>query len=218
MKINNNNNNPLGSVSRPSVAVATKTKVSPLTSNAGRDIANKMEIEVGNVRYFQSYDSVIVKVANGDVELDHDTWDYSRTTSKHRNQFLGENTKTVQAKVKSGEYKLVDLNNGSAPTVESMISANGNTVPNQYIIKLNGEETFQSYQTIIARTDNGQIILDGEVSASGQVNLKATEYSRTTNRYLYDFLRGHFFGADVNKEWVKAKIADGTLGVADLNK
>ena len=37
-------------------------------------------------------------------------WNYSVTTSKYRNQFLNETTKETQAKINSGEYKLVDLN------------------------------------------------------------------------------------------------------------
>lgn len=64
---------------------------------------------------FQSYDSVIVKCvwwANGDIdtELDETYWNYSKTTSKYRAQFLGESTKETQAKIDSGEYKLVNLN------------------------------------------------------------------------------------------------------------
>ena len=44
------------------------------------------------------------------VELDRDKWDYSKTTGKYRNQFLGETKKETQAKIDSGEYILTDLN------------------------------------------------------------------------------------------------------------
>ena len=54
-------------------------------------------------RFFQSYGSVIVKIHNGQVTLGKD-WNYSPTTSKYRNQFLGETTKETQAKLDSGEY------------------------------------------------------------------------------------------------------------------
>ncbi len=63
---------------------------------------------------FQSCDSVIaVRTIWPDetrIELDAKTWDYSRTTSKYRNIFLGETTKETAAKIKSGEYILTDLN------------------------------------------------------------------------------------------------------------
>ena len=63
---------------------------------------------------FQSYDSVIaVKTTWEDsvkVELDAEKWDYSKTTGKYRNQFLGESKKETEAKIKAGEYVLVNLN------------------------------------------------------------------------------------------------------------
>ena len=65
---------------------------------------------------FQSYDSIIAVKINMDNEkdyimLDKTYWDYSRTTGKYRNQFLGEDIKTTRKKIKSGEYRLADLNN-----------------------------------------------------------------------------------------------------------
>jgi len=60
--------------------------------------------------YFQSYNSIIVKRYKGIVYLDKTYWNYSRTTSKYRNIFLGETTKETQAKINSGEYVLTDLN------------------------------------------------------------------------------------------------------------
>ena len=60
---------------------------------------------------FQSYSSIIVyKTFDGDVYLDEHFWNYSRTTSKYRNIFLGENTADTRKKIKSGEYKLINLN------------------------------------------------------------------------------------------------------------
>jgi hypothetical protein len=42
--------------------------------------------------------------------IDKNKWDYSTTTGKYRNQFLGETKKETQAKIDSGEYILTDLN------------------------------------------------------------------------------------------------------------
>jgi hypothetical protein len=60
--------------------------------------------------FFQSYDSIIVKKSAGKVYLDSYYWNYSKTTSKHRNIFLNETTKQTIAKINSGEYILTNLN------------------------------------------------------------------------------------------------------------
>lgn len=63
---------------------------------------------------FQSYDSVIaVRTVWEDkttIELDDSKWNYSRTTGKYRNLFLGEDKKETEKKIKSGEYLLTSLN------------------------------------------------------------------------------------------------------------
>ena len=63
---------------------------------------------------FQSYASVIaVKTEwndRTDIKLDELYWDYSKTTGKYRNLFLGEGRKETEAKIKSGEYTLINLN------------------------------------------------------------------------------------------------------------
>ena len=77
----------------------------------GRPIANQFIISTDDVVYFQSYRSVIAKKElNGTITLDRDYWDYSVTTGKYRNQFLSEDKKTTEKKIKSGEYKLDSLN------------------------------------------------------------------------------------------------------------
>ena len=92
-------------------------KVENMRSSNGNKIADQFVItdhdrQTGNiVRYFQSYNSVIAEVRHdGETLLDTYTWDYSVTTSKYRNQFLGESKKETQAKIDSGEYLLADLN------------------------------------------------------------------------------------------------------------
>ena len=98
-------------------------KVQNMTSNSGKAIPNQFIISdegrgaLGNFdkrEVFQSYDSIIAirtywpdKVK---TELDENYWDYSVVTGKYRNQFLGESKKETEAKIKSGEYKLVNLN------------------------------------------------------------------------------------------------------------
>ena len=92
-------------------------KVRNLLSNKGIPVANQFELYNQKHNYFQSYSSTIVHIdytyAPCRVELDEKYWNYSRTTSKYRNIFLGENTKETQAKINSGEYTLTNLNEGA---------------------------------------------------------------------------------------------------------
>jgi len=53
----------------------------------------------------------IIQTDKGLVFQSYNT-DYSVTTGKYRNQFLGETKKETEAKIKSGEYILTDLNGG----------------------------------------------------------------------------------------------------------
>jgi len=89
-------------------------KVRNITSNNGNKIANQFEImdNENNIIYFQSYKSIIVKhdMNLNQVYLDSYFWDYSTTTSKYRNIFLGEKKKETQKKIKEGVYILTNLN------------------------------------------------------------------------------------------------------------
>lgn len=87
-------------------------KIANMIGHSGNEVKNQFVVELDNgERYFQSYDSVIVKVLpGGEILLDNTYWDYSTTTGKYRNLFLGETKKETKRKIESGEYKLTDLN------------------------------------------------------------------------------------------------------------
>jgi len=98
-------------------------KIENMKSSRGNKVPNQVVITdnkwdnnvAWHVETFQSYNSVIAtKETNGlagtKVTLDSHYWDYSVTTVKYRNQFLGETKKETEAKIKSGEYKLSNLN------------------------------------------------------------------------------------------------------------
>lgn len=70
-------------------------------------VVNQFKITTDSAVYFQSYDSIIAIIVkhNGSVVLGPN-WKYSRTTSKYRNMFLNEDTKTTQKKLDNGEYLL----------------------------------------------------------------------------------------------------------------
>jgi hypothetical protein len=91
-------------------------KVKNMRSNNGNKIANQFIITDNDKEIFQSYDSVIaIKVRSCEsnklfIFLDEYYWDYSRTTGKYRNQFLGEGITETRKKIETGEYILKDLN------------------------------------------------------------------------------------------------------------
>nr|BAR15542.1 hypothetical protein [uncultured Mediterranean phage uvMED] len=89
-------------------------KVENITSNSGNKISNQFIItDDQNNKYFQSCNSIIVKIDGyyrDKIYLDQKYWNYSNTTGKYRNIFLGETIKDTKAKIKSGEYILTDLN------------------------------------------------------------------------------------------------------------
>ena len=99
-------------------------KVRNMTSSKGNKIANQFiisdvvnEMSGNAIEYFQSYNTIIAKrdcfranTKTRQVWLDAEKWDYSKTTGKYRNLFLGETKAQTQKKIDSGEYKLENLN------------------------------------------------------------------------------------------------------------
>ena len=81
----------------------TSVRVSQMTNDNYRPVANHFIIEDGDTVYIQSYRSIVVKKEYNKITLGRD-WDYSRTTMKYVGQYLGENAKSIRAKIASGEY------------------------------------------------------------------------------------------------------------------
>ena len=84
-----------------------------MVSSKGNKIANQFILtDNDGVEYFQSYNSIIAFIDNnGKTFLDEYYWDYSTTTGKYRNMFLGNwGIDEAREKIKSGEYKLKNLN------------------------------------------------------------------------------------------------------------
>jgi len=87
--------------------------VQNMLGHSGRQIPNQFEIYTDDGVYFQSYRTVIAFKPydyNGKIQLDEASWDYSTTTGKYRNLFLGEKKPETERKIKSGEYVLINLN------------------------------------------------------------------------------------------------------------
>jgi hypothetical protein len=92
--------------------IMKNTSVENMQSSNGNDVPNQFIIRTDGKCVFQSYSSVIVRkdTTTGRITLDANKWDYSKTTSKYRNQFLRETKAETEKKIKSGEYALADLN------------------------------------------------------------------------------------------------------------
>ena len=85
--------------------------VENMRSPRGNQVPNQFIIWADEGKYFQSYRVIIAFINNsGKVFLDKNYWDYSRTTGKYRNIFLKENTEQTRYSIKTGEYKLKNLN------------------------------------------------------------------------------------------------------------
>lgn len=98
-------------------------RITQMKSPNGKEVPNQFIIsELGRgangnfikKEVFQSYKSIIAERITWDdrvdVTLDKQYWDFSTTTGKYRNQFLGEGIAETRKKIESGAYKLEDLN------------------------------------------------------------------------------------------------------------
>lgn len=90
-----------------------QVRVEQMESNrSGRGVANQFRITTDAGEFLQSYQSIIAfrPYGGGKIMLDAHYWDYSTTTGKYRNAFLGEDKAATERKIKTGEYILADLN------------------------------------------------------------------------------------------------------------
>ena len=71
---------------------------------------NQYIIEHNGVTYFQSYDVIVAKKSKGNTILDKDYYEYSRTTIKYRNMFLGLLSASVKEAIRDGKITLGKLN------------------------------------------------------------------------------------------------------------
>lgn len=86
-----------------------------MINDRGNTIPNQFIIRTEDGQYFQSYKTLIAFIPNDPGKktiLDADAWDYSVTTGRYRNIFLGEYKRDTERKIKNKTYKLKDLNNG----------------------------------------------------------------------------------------------------------
>jgi hypothetical protein len=72
-------------------------KVTNMTNEKGRAVANQFIIFEGNTKTFQSYETLICSTDHDDdilnLVLHGDNWDYSNTTRKYFKRFINEETR-----------------------------------------------------------------------------------------------------------------------------
>ena len=75
--------------------------INNMTSDRGNTIPNQYVIRLDNCDVFQSYETVIA-IRDYDLDevyLNKEYYDYSKTTSKYRNKYLGLTTKETEQKI-----------------------------------------------------------------------------------------------------------------------
>ena len=82
-------------------------KVKPMLTRGGSPSPNQFIIYTSEGEYYQSYESIIAFRPRGaqPITLGED-WNYSRTTDRYRNQFLGEGIAETRRKLADGTYIL----------------------------------------------------------------------------------------------------------------
>ena len=76
----------------------------------GNLLKEQYTYNIGKNEYFSSCGGVIVAKRENGIFLDFRFWNYDKITRKYRNLFLDKTSLEIKAKIKSGEYKLVNLN------------------------------------------------------------------------------------------------------------
>ena len=85
--------------------------VESMTSSNGNDVPNQFIIRTQGMKIFQSYaTTIVVMFPDGRIVLDKNYWDFSVTTGRYRNQFLGCDSAECKRRIASGKYLLADLN------------------------------------------------------------------------------------------------------------
>ena len=88
--------------------------------------------------------------------------------------------------------------------ITNLINERGNSTANQFVIVENGTITFQSYNSKIA-------VIDAKNNVSLSYNM--WDYSRTTMKYLCQFLRQNGWHEIKGKKDVEKMIKNGTFNI-----
>lgn len=87
--------------------------------------------------------------------------------------------------------------------VQNLINNNGNAARNQFVIKHNGSVYFQSYDSVVAKYEDGVLTLT-----------RYWDYSNTTRKHLYIFINDYCYGYSGNRESILKGLRDGSIKMA----
>lgn len=91
--------------------------------------------------------------------------------------------------------------------VKNLINDRGNSAANQFVINTTNGTYFQSYDSVVAKVDNkGNLFLS-----------QYWDYSNTTRKHLYIFLRNHGFHAYCTAKDMRKAIKDGEVILENVN-
>ena len=87
------------------------TPMTDIHGNIGRD---QFIVTGPHFMAYKSHKTVIAKITTEFNErivyLDREKWNHSKTVSKYRDVFLGETKAETEEKIKSGKYRMINLN------------------------------------------------------------------------------------------------------------
>ena len=127
-------------------------------------------------------------------------WFIPRQKARQPRQIRRKSKRRAKGKGKK-PFPRIKRREGLKMKVYNMTSnSTGREVANQFIIEDGGKIYFQSYSTIIAVKEAGKITIDNN----------AENYSRTTSKYLYQFL-------NTNRKNLLQDVKEGRIIRANLN-
>jgi hypothetical protein len=85
-------------------------RVDPLFKDNGKRVNNHSVIYDDQNRFLQSYNTIVVKESIGEKTALDPKWTYSLTTKRYVSLFLKKSPDEIRKAIKSGEYKITDLN------------------------------------------------------------------------------------------------------------
>ena len=92
--------------------------------------------------------------------------------------------------------------------IDYLYTDGGNVATSQGVIRVGNDKYFQSYDTIIAAKENGVVTLDE----------KDWNCSKTTLKYLYQFLRNFCYIEVYSKRDLMKLIEEGEINLQNLNE
>ena len=90
--------------------------------------------------------------------------------------------------------------------VSNIINNNGNAAANQFVIKTAKATYFQSYDSVVAKIENGKVFVSSY-----------WDYSNTTRKHLYIFLSDYGFSHLCSAKEMRKAIKSGEVNMVNVS-